>query len=364
MPFHPNLTAILRLLVISTVVFIAGCELDPKTFGLANKETASTEVIADLSLAVSNRAVDLPWLLAQEENRLDFSATHKVRIRVERDDYHLNLNKFMSREVDAISINSVDAIAQIVRQDIEADVILIAAYSNGNEAILLPNTASPQLSGKRIAVAPHSSRHYLLERYLVRRQIDFDSIEILEVPESNIADVFGTGQAYAVVTENPNLSRLLQQGQAVAIFDSRQIPNEIVDLIVIHREVLQDNPGFSQALLSAWFPTMERLQGTRRASTLEAMAKIANTSREEFDRQIATIIFSMTPSAALSAIRRDRIIRKTMRHIRYFVERNDLIGEEGFSSWVSYPGRTPALLHFNADPLQTYISPVRKLQGT
>ncbi|WP_176329688.1 ABC transporter substrate-binding protein [Thioflexithrix psekupsensis] len=364
MPYPTHITA-MRLLILSLVLFIAGCELDPKMLSLTKEAAPETDnTVAELSLAVSNRAVDLPWLLAQDENRLDFSANHRVRLRIEQDDYRVNLNRFMAREIDAISINSVDAIAQIVRQDIEADVILIAAYSNGNEAILVPNTATHSLNGKRIALTPHSSRHYLLERYLVRRQIDFDSVEILDVPENNITDVFGTEQAYAVVTENPNLSRLLQQGQAVALFDSRQIPNEIVDLIVVHREVLIDNPGFSQALLAIWFPTMERLQGTRRASTLEAMARIANMSREEFDRQIATISFSMTPAAALSAIRRDRIIRKTMRHIRYFVERNDLMGEEEFTNWVSYPGRTPALLHFNADPLQHYIAPVRKHQGT
>jgi NitT/TauT family transport system substrate-binding protein len=87
------------------------------------------------------------------------------------------------------------------------------------------------------------------------------------------------------------------------------------------------------------------------------MSNIANMSRDEFDQQMATIVFTSTSTEALSAIRRDRVMRKAMRHIRYFIERHDLIGNAPFVEWVSYPGRSPALLHFNARPLQRFVSP-------
>ena len=54
---------------------------------------------------------------------------------------------------------------------------------------------------------------------------------------------------------------------------------------------------------------------------------------------------------------RDRRIRKKMRHIGYFIERHQLTGEEMFVGAISYPGRTPALLHFNGQPLQEFITP-------
>ncbi len=361
MPFYKNVTASFRILLISwLVLLVAGCDSISNLLGSGSGSTESAPVqkeVVELSLAVTNRAIDMPWLLAEEEGKLDHSKNHSIQLRIEKDDYRLNIDKFVAREVDAISINNIDAIAQIVRQDIEADVILIAGYSDGNEAILLPDTANPNIVGKPIALEQFSSRHYLLDRYLVRRQIAFDAVPIIDTSEANIPDVFGTGQAYGVVTANPNLSRLLNQGQASVLFDSRQIPNEIVELIVVQRDVLFSRPRFAQALLATWFPIMERLQGNRRGSTLDAMAKIANMSREDFDRQMETMIFASTPATALSGIRRDRIMRKAMRHIRYFMERHELTGNEAFTGWVSYPGRTPALLHFNASPLQEFVAP-------
>jgi NitT/TauT family transport system substrate-binding protein len=344
---------------------LTGCDSASQILESFKGESQPQRPVAELSLAVSNRAIDMPWLLTsiQKEGGVvdDYEKNYFVRLRIERDDYRTNIAKFIAREVDAITISNIDAIAQIVRQDIEADVILIAGYSDGNEAILLPEGASPNIIGKPIALEQFSSRHYLLDRYLIRRQISFDAVPVIDTQDSNIPDVFGTEQAHGVVTMNPFLSRLITQGGATTLFDSRQIPNEILELVVVRRNALLDNPDFPQVLLSIWFDVMNRLQGNQRDSILNNMSNIANMSRAEFDQQMATIVFSSTSTEALSAIRRDRVMRKAMRHIRYFIERHDLIGNAPFVEWVSYPGRSPALLHFNARPLQRFVAPQERL---
>jgi hypothetical protein len=122
------------------------------------------------------------------------------------------------------------------------------------------------------------------------------------------------------------------------------------------RSALVGDPDFAQVLLATWFSIMERLQGNKKGPTLDAMARLANLTREEYDQQLATTPLNDTSTKALSAIR-DRRIRKTMRHIRYFIERHELTGNEVFTGWVSYPGRTAALLHFNGQPLQEFVIP-------
>ncbi len=328
-------------------------------FERLNTDQTETTTVS-LSLAVSPHIARMPWFLAEEEKLFknkDFIQTHGVEIQFVTGEYKDIIGKFTAGEVNAITITNIDAIAQLVRQDIEADVILITSYSHGNEAILLPgntNTNALKLRGKKFALFEFSTRHYLLDRYLVRNQIPFDDVDVINTPEADIPNVFGERNVYGVVTTQPNIDKLKREASAKALFDSREIPGEIFDLLVIRREVLQDNPHFAQALLATWFSVMERLQGNRKGSTLEAMSRLAGLSKEDFDRHIALILLNDTSNKALSAIR-DRKLRKTMRHIRYFMERHNLTGDEPFISWVSYPGRTPALLHFNGEPLQDFV---------
>jgi len=190
-----------------------------------------------------------------------------------------------------VAITNIDAIAQLVQRDIEADVILIMNQSAGNDAILLPasiETNVHSLRGKTFGLVKYSSSHYLLERYLIRHQIPFKEVRILDTAPVNIANVFKNKQVYGVVTQNPYLSQLTDTGTAKILFNSRQIPKEIFDIIIIQRDTLQDYPAFAQVILATWFSVMERLQGNKRGQTLEALANLADLTREQYEGQLAT----------------------------------------------------------------------------
>ncbi|MDM8558147.1 ABC transporter substrate-binding protein [Candidatus Parabeggiatoa sp. HSG14] len=312
-----------------------------------------------LTLAVAPHIAWMPWYLADEENLFQ-QIKQTVDIQFVSANYQETIDNFLTEEVHAIAISNIDAIAQLVKREIEADVILITNESSGNEAILLPNevdTNVHSLRGKNFALVKYSSRHYLLDRYLIRNQIPFEEINILNTREVNISQAFTKKEVYGVVTSNPNLYKLTSTTQAKTLFDSRQIPGEIFDLLVVQRETLLDYPDFAQVLLATWFSVMERLQGYKKGPTLDAMASLAKVTRQAYEKQLATISLKDSPAKALSTIR-DRRTRKTMRHISYFIERHGLIGDDIFTdSWVSYPGRSPALLHFNGQPLQQLIAP-------
>ena len=313
-----------------------------------------------LSLAVAPHVAWMPWYYAHQEGILnEYSVRHDFEVQFVSDDYQNLIESFLNEEIQAIVISNIDAIAQLVRRDIESDVILITNDSSGNEAILLPeqtDTKVHSLPGKTFALVQYSTRHYLLDRYLIKNQVPFEEINIVNIAETAVLDAFKNRKIYGVVSRNPYLYKLTHNAAAKILFDSRQIPQEIFDLLVVRREALLDYPKFAQALLGTWFSVMDRLQGSRKGPTLDAMAALAGLTRQELDEQLITTPLNDTPTKALSAIR-DRRIRKTMRHIRYFIERYELSGSELFGGWVSYPGRTPALLHFNGQPLQDFVMP-------
>ncbi len=348
-------------LLLAIILFLSACDF-PDITGKANvEEDDENRSVVQLNLAVAPQIAWMPWYLADQEGIFhEHSAKHRIQVQfIPDNNYQDTIDKFITQEVQAITISNIDAIAQLVRRDIEADVILITNTSNGNEAILLsPNadTGLHSLRGKTFGLLKNSSRHYLFDRYLIRNQIAFDEINIVDTVESDIPDAFLKKEIYGVVTSNPNLHKLTHAESAKVLFDSRQVPGEIFDMLIIRRETLVDYPQFAQILLATWFSVMERLQGSRKGTTLDALASLANITRSEYEQQLITTPLHDTSTKALSAVR-DRRIKKAMRHLRYFIERHQLTGNEVYIDWVSYPGRNPALLHFNGQPLQDFIAP-------
>ena len=348
-----------KLLFISILIIsLTSCDF---ISGLSSTSSnnENNNVVTELTFAVAPQIAWMPWYLANEENLFN-QYSRNIQVKFETDNYQKIIERFLNEEVHAITISNIDAVAQIVRRDIEVDVILISNGNNGNEAILLPQDVDASvnnLRNKSFALTKFSTRHYLFDRYLIRNQIAFDEITIANTAEADIPDAFRNNQGIVgVVAQNPNLHSLTHTASAKIIFDSRQISNEIFDLVIMRRETLLDHPEFAQALLSGWFSITQKLQGNKKGPTLSGLASIINLTQEQYAEQLTTTPLNDTPAKALAKIR-SRSIRKTMRHIQYFIQRHELASDESFTDWVSYPGRNPAILHFNGQPLQKFIAP-------
>ena len=346
----------LKYIVSAIMLLLSLSACDFVSFGDGVTGDDQNNQIAQLSLAVaSNEVAWTPWYFAEEKGLFN-SNKIPYEINLISDTYQATIDKFISKEVDAVAISNIDAVTQIVRRDIKVDVILITNNHQGNDAILLPEGADKTLTGKNIALVQYSARHYLLDRYLGRHQIPYDSVKIINTEEVEIPNKMVNKEVYGVVTKNPNLYKLIHSTSAEVVFDSRKIKNEIFDIIIVHRDTLVDHPEFADVLLKAWFSVMKKLQGNRKGRVLDELAKLANMSRQDYDQQLLSSPLNDTPLKAMIAIRDRKRLRKSMRILRYFVERHALNGNKPFSSWVSYPGRTPALLHFNDKPLRRFIS--------
>ena len=67
---------------------------------------------------------------------------------------------------------------------------------------------------------------------------------------------YATPDVTAVVTWNPLVSTILAGGNAHEVFNSTQIPGEIIDIMMVNTETLKDNPDFGKALVGAWYEMM------------------------------------------------------------------------------------------------------------
>ncbi len=328
--------------------------------GMMESEEEVVEEARPIIFASDKSISSVPWFLAAEEGIFSrYNEEYNVNITFQEGEYDNIINQFVSGEIDVIVVSNIDAIARLVGRGIDSDAILISSYSDGNHAIMTSGERETGLmAGDSVLLKRFSASHYLLDRYLLKNLIGFGQVKLIDVSESEggLVETYAQQQIDAVATTNPMLEQLRSEYNAKVLFDSHSIPRELMDLLVMRREALEESPRSARALLATWFTIMERLQGNRLGATLDTMATISGVSRNQFENQLASIDITNTATKALSRLR-DRRMRKAMRHIRYFMERYELAGSAVVSNWVSYPGRTPALLHFNAQPLEEFVAP-------
>jgi NitT/TauT family transport system substrate-binding protein len=341
-----------------------------KSTATASKNDPNKNEIAQLKFGAGYHIAWMPWFLAQQENSYQ-NYVNKYHLNIEfiTDEHAKLVQRFVDKELDAIATTNIEAVIQFVGNNVESDVILVVGRSEGNEALLVHNNNNDSnFGGKTFAVRQFSAEHYLLDRFLIKNQvIPNQYVKIQNITTTaDIPKMFADNQLFGIGASNPNIPKLVKDQGAQIIFDSRETPDEISYVLVVRRETLKQHPNFAKALLDIWFSVMKRLQGTRRGTTLDALADLIKLPRKEFDNQITSVSLNDTPTKALSAMRNINTIKKTMRHLNYFIKRHGLENttlvseaksgkkESLYSEWVSYPGREEKMLHYNAKPLQQF----------
>ena len=126
------------------------------------------------------------------------------------------------------------------------------------------------------------------------------------------------------------------------VFSSADIPGEVLDLLVVDTATLKANPNLGKALAGIWYETMTlmRRQDAEGKAARAAMAKLAGTSPEEFESQVATTYLYADPKAAVAATSSPDLVT-TMTRVRDFSFSNGLFGQGATSAdavGMAFPG--------------------------
>ena len=176
----------------------------------------------------------------------------------------------------------------------------------------------------------NSVSHYLLSRALEWAHLQESDVIIENVSDKDLAQVWRSGKGDAVVTWNPILSDLRQDGDTTQVFSSHHIPGEILDLLVINSSTLAAHPELGKALTGAWFEGM-RLMGMPTAAGKAArtqMATAADTTLEDFEQQLKTIRSFYAPRSAYAFASSDKM-PLLMERVAGFADAHKLLGNEG-----------------------------------
>jgi NitT/TauT family transport system substrate-binding protein len=151
---------------------------------------------------------------------------------------------------------------------------------------------------------------------------------VVNTSDADMVAAYATPDVTAAVTWNPLVSTILAGGNATKVFDSSQIPGEIIDVMMVNTATLADNPAFGKALVGAWYEMMDLMakddEAGKKART--AMATASGTDLAGYDAQLATTEMFYKPAQAV-AFTKDPKLVKTMQFVAEFLFDHGILGD-------------------------------------
>ena len=179
-------------------------------------------------------------------------------------------------------------------------IVVTNDNSTGNDAIICDESVKTieDLEGKTIGAEQGVVDHFLLLQGLDSIGLTEDDIEFRGVLTDAAAASFAEGEFDCVGVFAPFTLTALERPGSHVVFDSADFPGTISDHIVVTPELVEERPGDVQALVDAWYDTLDYIEANPEES-LAIMAEMAGLSPEDYESFAAgTTIFSAEQALA------------------------------------------------------------------
>lgn len=325
----------IRLTGIITAVSFAALALSAPAVQAAEKK--------DFKVAWSIYVGWMPWGYAADSGIVKkWADKYGINIEVKQfNDYVESINQYTAGAFDAVTVTNMDALSIPAAGGVDTTAVIVGDFSNGNDAVILKGKDKlADIKGQSINLVEFSVSHYLLARGLESVKLEEKDVKVVNTSDADMAAAYKTADVTAVVTWKPIVSTILESPDAKKVFDSSQIPGEIIDLMVANTEVVKDNPKFAKALAGIWYETLAALNSGTAAK--EAMAKASGTDLAGFDEQLATTKLFSDPKDAV-AFTSGAELKATTERVSQFLFDKALLGKDAKGAGaigVEFPDKT------------------------
>jgi NitT/TauT family transport system substrate-binding protein len=218
-----------------------------------------------------------PLYLARELGRLD-PATVQL---VEYPSASEVLRAFRNQAIDGMVI-SLDELFGLAVDGLQPRIILVVDVSHGADVVVgRPGMRTMRdLKGKSVAVESGALGAFVLSRALALNGMQASDVNVVHLESNEQPSAFDKGQVDGAVTFDPYRAQFLRAGAKI-LFDSTQIPGEIVDLLAVRASVVEKRPKAIQALLTGWFGAVDYMRSEPNDAA-QRMGIRQQTSGEQF----------------------------------------------------------------------------------
>ena len=291
---------------------------------------ATAQEKTDFKVAWSIYVGWMPWGWANDNGVVKkWADKYGITIEVTQfNDYVESINQYTAGAYDAVTLTNMDGLSIPAAGGVDTTAVIIGDFSAGNDAVILKGKeALADIKGQPVNLVEFSVSHYLLARALESVGMTERDVNVVNTSDPDMVGAFQTADVTAMVTWNPMVSEIAALPDAHKVFDSSQIPGEIIDMMVANTAVLKDNPNFGKALAGIWYDTMAAMTAdtAEGAAARAAMGAASGTDQAGFEAQLAATKLFPTPAEAV-AFTDSPDLKTTMDKVRTFLFDKGLLG--------------------------------------
>ena len=197
-----------------------------------------------------------PLYLARELDQLDPAVVQLVEYPSASE----VLRAFRNEAIDGMVI-SLDELFGLAVDGLDPRVILVVDVSHGADVVVgrREMKSMKDLKGKAVAVESGALGAFVLSRALAKNGMNASEVNVVHLESNEQPRAFTEGRVDGAVTFDPYTAQFLKANASI-LFDSTQIPGEIVDLVAVRASMLERKPKAIQALLKGWFDAIAYLK--------------------------------------------------------------------------------------------------------
>ncbi|HCA95639.1 MAG TPA: hypothetical protein DEP38_13620, partial [Cyanobacteria bacterium UBA9226] len=192
---------------------------------------------------------------------------------------------FRNGDVEMTSA-SLNTVLEIAETNPDTRIFLIVDFSDGADGIVAkPEIKNLQsLKGRKVGLESSTLGLFLLTRGLEKVGLSLQDVKTipLEIPQQE--EAFRKNSVDAVVTYGPPRSNLLASG-AKSIFDTSQIPGEVVDTLIGNADLVNTHATQMKVLLTAWFKALDYINKNPEDAS-RRMAQRQGVTTEQFKKTL------------------------------------------------------------------------------
>lgn len=261
---------------------------------------------------------------------------HGIDIELKEAGYDSCLNMFTSKNCDAVCMTNMDAL--IVSPNRDGVAVLPTSTSNGADACIVVGIDDLEaLKAHKIYGLKGTVSEYCFARCIEEAaKRDGKAYQLADYNFTNqdpgaAAVAMAQKQAthQAIMVWNPFvLQTLNDRPDSKVLFDSSQIPGEIVDMVVLGRDVL-DRPGadaFAKAVIDTFYAMNLELAkpDTGDEALVELGRKFSQLGLEDMRKVVEQTQFYKTPDEGAALLKSDAF-QQTMKTVERFCVEQGLV---------------------------------------
>ena len=194
------------------------------------------------------------------------------------------VHAYLRGDLALAQLTTVEAVDICARAPERCPVVVLVLDESlgGDQVVARPGIASmADLRGRRVGATLSTLGPYVLSRALEQSGLSLKDVQLRNMTLDAMPSALASGTIEAAALFPPYSQQAVQQAGARRLFDSRRIPGEVFDVLVVDPRLLKQQQAALPALLRAW-QAAHRLRREQPRASLALMARREGLSPEAF----------------------------------------------------------------------------------